>query len=80
MLNRRAAVREFVNEAGLIAVDEHSSIGCMIYDRSSQGVRLTMPDTAGVPELFLLTSTSDVLRVCRTVWRTTEEIGATFAS
>ena len=79
-MDRRAAPREYVNETGLIAVDEHTSIGCIIYDRSSQGVRLTMPDTSGVPAKFLLSSNCDTLRVCRTVWRTPEEIGATFTA
>ncbi|GBU16517.1 MULTISPECIES: PilZ domain-containing protein [Methylobacterium] len=79
MQDRRAAPRHRVDESAVIAVDEHRSIACLVYDISASGVRLTMPDTSDVPETFLLSSRhlADA-RVCVAVWRTAEEIGAAF--
>ncbi|MFC5555261.1 hypothetical protein [Methylobacterium iners] len=50
----------------------------MIYDRSDDGVRLTMTDTSGVPETFVLVGNLGEYRVCVAAWRTQEEIGARF--
>lgn len=79
MQDRRAEPRQRINDSGVIALDEHRSIPCLVYDLSSRGVRLTMPDTSEVPATFLLSSRhlTDA-RVCVAVWRTPEEIGARF--
>ncbi|MGU3538615.1 PilZ domain-containing protein [Methylobacterium sp. A54F] len=80
MDDRRAATRNRVNEVGSIAVDEHTSIPCLIFDLSSLGVRLTMLDAHIVPDSFVLSSGyMSEARVCTTVWRTDEEIGACFS-
>lgn len=66
-------------EAGLIAIDEHTSIGCWVHDISAQDVEIVVPDTSLVPEVFMLTSPSpEPIRVCRTLWRTDETIGARY--
>lgn len=79
MSDRRAQPRCRVEEGGVIALDEHRSIACIVYDLSSRGVRLTMPDTSEVPGTFLLSSRylGDA-HVCVAMWRTPEEIGARF--
>ena len=78
MMNRRAADRHVVKENGMIAIDEHTSVSCLIYDRSEVGVRLTLPDTNAIPDMFLLNCGSQNMRVCKTIWKSTEEIGASF--
>lgn len=79
MFDRRVAERHRVDENGSIALDEHTKVACMIYDRSETGVRLTMLDTTLVPETFVLDTYSlEGSRVCVAAWRTTEEIGARF--
>ncbi|AWN38999.1 PilZ domain-containing protein [Methylobacterium radiodurans] len=63
----------------MIAVDEHTSLPCLIYDLSEHGVRLVSLDATCVPEVFLLAATRfPEPRVCRAVWRGAEEIGARF--
>ncbi|BDL42241.1 hypothetical protein MSPGM_48310 [Methylorubrum sp. GM97] len=64
-------------EPGLIAVDEHTSIGCWVHDISAQDVEIVVPDASLVPDVFLLTSSAqESIKVCRTLWRTDEMIGA----
>ncbi|GJD80417.1 hypothetical protein GCM10007886_00440 [Methylobacterium gregans] len=78
---RRASPRTRVDESGLIAVDEHTSLACLIYDLSEHGVRLVSLDPACVPEVFVLAARPFAEpRVCRVVWRGAEEIGARFAA
>ena len=79
MQDRRAEQRFRVNEIGSVAIDEHTTIPCLIYDQSSIGVRLTMVDTSGVPDTFvLLGDRFPRARICTAAWRTSEEIGAFF--
>ncbi|WP_144764223.1 PilZ domain-containing protein [Methylobacterium dankookense] len=81
MQERRAAARERLDENGLITVDEHTSIPCLIYDMSERGVRLVSLEAGTVPETFLLAAGwLPEVRVCEIVWRTHEEIGARFAA
>ncbi|WP_245516565.1 PilZ domain-containing protein [Methylobacterium segetis] len=69
-----------MDEPGFIALDEHSSMGCIVYDVSNIGVRVTMLETKQVPDVFFLSSPSlGPGRVCRTAWRKADEIGAFFA-
>ncbi|WP_245265591.1 PilZ domain-containing protein [Methylorubrum extorquens] len=64
-------------EPGLIAVDEHTSIGCWVHDISAQDVEIVVPDASLVPDVFLLTSSAqESIKVCRTLWRIDEMIGA----
>jgi hypothetical protein len=79
--DRRAAPRQRLDENGLITVDEHTSIPCLIYDLSELGVRLVSLDAGTVPDTFILASGRlPEVRVCEIVWRTQEEIGARFAA
>ena len=80
MQERRAVPRQRLDESGLITVDEHTSIPCMIYDLSESGVRLVSLDAGAVPDTFILAAgRNPEVRVCEIVWRTQEEIGARFA-
>lgn len=67
------------DQAGLIALDEHTSIGCLIHDITAQGVELTVPDASIVPDVFMLTASSpESIKVCHTLWRSDETIRARF--
>lgn len=80
MIEGRVEERQRKDEAGLIAIDEHTTIPCIVYDVSSSGVRLTLPETNQVPETFLLHAACIAgTEVCRVVWRGEETIGASFA-
>lgn len=63
---------------GRIAIDEHSSVACMIHDVTPTGLRLTLLDGTEIPATFVLFAGSDV-HVCRIVRRGDEEIEARFA-
>ncbi|GJE35000.1 hypothetical protein LDDCCGHA_5217 [Methylobacterium oxalidis] len=79
MQDRRNEERHRVDELGFIAINEHTSLGCMVYDVSSIGVRVTMLDTKKVPNVFFLSSLSlGAGRVCNVAWRKAEELGAFF--
>lgn len=79
MFERRIDIRHRVDDVGSIAVDEHTSLACIVYDLSGVGVRLTLPDTALVPETFVLTAPYiEGARICRVAWRDDETIGARF--
>jgi hypothetical protein len=78
MLERRAEPRtQLVNVTGQISVDEHNTLPCVVSDRSTGGVRVTLPNPELVPELFVLTidGSGEVL-VCCTAWRKADQIGA----
>ena len=75
MPERRSALRAFVDEAGIITIDEHTTIPCVVYDMSESGVRLTMLSTAQVPDTFILDAPWVGSSVCEVVWRTDESLG-----
>ncbi|BAU93825.1 hypothetical protein MPPM_5220 [Methylorubrum populi] len=80
-MSRQIAIDHDVNvptgEAGLIAVDEHTSVGCWVSGLSGSDIEITVLDTSCIPDVFMLTSPArELLKVCRTVWRTDEMIGA----
>lgn len=76
MFERRVAERVRIDESGIITVDEHTTIPCIVYDLSETGVRLTMPTTHAVPATFLLDAPCFGSGVCEVAWRTEESIGA----
>ena len=77
---RRADPRHPIGETGSVALDEHTSIGCLIHDLSLGGVRITLPDANCIPDIFLLTASClGAVTVCSVVWRTDEMIGAAFS-
>lgn len=79
MTERRIVPRQRIDETASIAVDEHSSISCLIYDLSRDGVRLVAPELDAVPTTFVLSGQRFAeARVCQVVWRSGEEIGARF--
>ncbi|KQP61396.1 hypothetical protein ASG40_01515 [Methylobacterium sp. Leaf399] len=79
MLDRRQSPRSRFDEVGSIAVDEHTSLPCIVYDLSQSGVRLTLPGTDAVPQTFVLTAPCiEGARICMVAWRDDETIGAHF--
>ncbi|WP_336491431.1 PilZ domain-containing protein [Methylobacterium nigriterrae] len=68
-----------MNEVGSVAIDEHTTIPCLIFDQSGIGVRLTLVDASLVPDTFVLMADHlGEARICTAAWRTAEEIGAFF--
>lgn len=66
-------------EAGLIAIDEHTSIGCLVHDISAQDIEITVPDASIIPDVFMLTAAKlEATKVCHTLWRKDETVGARF--
>ena len=76
-MEHRSEIRTRQNVTGRILVDEHSTLPCIIFDRSFRGVRVALPDTEPVPHIFVLAidDTGEVF-VCRSAWRKVDEIGA----
>ncbi len=66
-------------EVGDICLDEHTWVPALICDQTDLGVRLALLDTDPVPDVFLLREpASGTARLCKTIWRTHEVIGAWF--
>lgn len=63
---------------GLIAIDEHTSLSCLIHDVTTTGLILTLLDGTEVPSTFVLFIGTQA-RVCTVVSRRDEEIEASFA-
>ena len=78
MLERRTEPRMHLHVPGKISVDEHQTLPCMVFDRSTAGVRVALPNAELVPDHFVLTvvGTGEVL-ICRSAWRKVDEIGCT---
>ena len=72
-------VASLTSSNGRIAVDEHSSLACLVHDVSATGLSLTVLDGAEVPVTFLLFVGSDT-HVCHIVRRSDEQIDACFAA
>lgn len=79
MDERRTEARCRVDQDGLITLDEHTSVGCVIHDISATGIKITLPNAKDVPDTFLLMASYLGEQVYRVVWRTDEMIGAKFA-
>ena len=78
-MERRATQRKRTDGTGSISIDEHSSVGCIVYDISENGIRVTLPDAGVVPSVFVLTAPFlDKTFVCEVAWRNEESIGAKF--
>lgn len=66
-------------EIGVVSLDEHTVVPCLICDRTDLGARLTLLDASPVPTEFLLgMPDEDDARLCKVIWRTPEVIGAWF--
>ena len=76
MIERRAEDRTHLNITGLILVDEHRTMPCIIADRSAFGVRVISVSAEDLPDTFILTfdDTGEAL-VCRVAWRRADQIG-----
>lgn len=79
MLERRKGERIACYEVAFVALDEHTWVPVIICDQTEMGARMAMLNTDSVPETFLLRwQGSDTAQVCKTIWRTSEVIGAWF--
>ena len=76
MAERRRELRTVVNQSGSIAIDEHTTMPCVVYDISEVGVRLILLSTDRVPDTFVLDTVSYGSGACEVIWRTDEMIGA----
>ncbi|GLS53446.1 hypothetical protein GCM10007886_16290 [Methylobacterium gregans] len=65
-----------MNQSGVITVNEHTTLPCVVYVLSEVGVRLLFLDTAEVPDTFGLNAPCFGSGVCEVVWRSDEMIGA----
>ena len=76
MYDRRSTPRILVDQSARIAVDEHTSLACVVFDRSTTGMRVALPQAELAPDQFLLTieATGEAL-VCEVAWRKDDEIG-----
>jgi len=76
MNERRAEDRTRLDIPGMILVDEHRTVPCIIADRSATGIRVKLPNTETLPDVFILTfdDTGEAL-VCRAAWRKDGQIG-----
>ena len=76
MMERRAEDRTRLAISGMILVDEHRTVPCIVSDRSATGIRVTLPNTEDLPDVFILTfdDTGEAL-VCRAAWRKVDQIG-----
>lgn len=76
MVERRAEDRTRLNISGVILVDEHRTMPCIISDRSATGIRVTLPSAEDLPDVFILTfdDTGEAI-VCRAAWRKVDQIG-----
>ncbi|TXN74095.1 PilZ domain-containing protein [Methylobacterium sp. WL8] len=78
-MERRATHRERTDGIGSISIDEHSSVGCIVYVVSENGIRVTLPQAEIVPSIFVLTAPFlGKTFVCEVAWRNDESIGAKF--
>ena len=55
-------------------------IDCTIRDISETGARLTVENTAGIPEIFDLIVPGAPLQRCRVVWRKATQMGVAFVA
>ena len=79
MIGRRTETRTYLSDVtGRILLDEHRTRPCIVSDRSTSGVRVTLPGAEDVPDAFVLTvdGTGEMI-VCRAAWRTADQIGCT---
>lgn len=77
---RRHQRRQLTYQAEIITLDEANVLRCVVLDVSDTGARLLVDPADMVPQDFILALTSNrqVLRVCRTVRRSEDEIGVRF--
>jgi len=76
MIERRAEDRTRLNIPGMILVDEHRTVPCIVADRSATGIRVTLPNTENLPDVFILTfDDSGEALVCRAAWRKADQVG-----
>lgn len=77
-LDTTSSTTSTIAGSGLIAIDEHTSVACMIDVVTPTGLSLTLLDGLAVPASFVLFTGSQA-RVCHVVRRTEEGIEAAFA-
>jgi hypothetical protein len=77
---RRKAKRRTVRYRAWFALADGTLAECVLSDISETGARLTVPDSALVPEKFVLvlSRNSAARRRCKVVWRNPQQVGVRF--
>lgn len=76
---RRVTPRHQGPEAGVILLERHSRVECIVRDFSPAGVGLLLPDAVSLPVEFDLIF-NHVTRHCVAVWRRLDRMGLKFKS
>ena len=78
MQERRKIIRSRVLKSAKLLFGA-SWINCVVRNLSTDGARVQIPNTAGLPETLTMTFDGGrTLRSCRIVWRTSNETGLAF--
>lgn len=77
---RRASRREISYPVAIETVEDGAIHPCMILDISETGAKLTLRESAKLPDLFMLrlAGRRTAARHCRLVWREGDTIGVRF--
>jgi hypothetical protein len=78
-VERRMTPRRQDLKAGVILLERHSPVGCVVQDLSPTGVGLLLPNAGILPAEFDLTF-DHAARRCITVWRQHDRVGLKFKS
>jgi hypothetical protein len=78
--DKRKAQRRPIHYAAWLAVSAGELRGCMLSDVSDTGARINVDDTETLPDRFflLLSKEGAARRVCRVVWRKSNQLGVHF--
>ena len=78
MIEKRAAQRYRVFKGGTITF-ENSGIACTVRNMSDSGAAIDLENPVTLPQSFTLSISRDnIVRNCRTVWRSERRIGLAF--
>jgi hypothetical protein len=78
MIEKRAAQRYRVFKGGTITF-EGSGIACTVRNMSESGAAIDLENPVTLPQSFTLSISRDnIVRNCRTVWRSERRIGLAF--
>jgi hypothetical protein len=79
MNEKREIQRRQRLNAGVICIDDKSTIDCVVRDLSNAGAALEIESPIGIPDRFTLITKADrAKRSCHVVWRSVRRIGIKF--
>lgn len=78
--SRNAARQRVLKTGKLVFGNNHSIVDCTIRNMSKTGAKILCGDQSAVPSLFKLVTTSDnLMRDAKVIWRRGNEIGIRFS-